>query len=235
MPWPAHHARGAAPSSSRSRASFSGRCRRRGTAAAPGRPRHREAGLPRGQSQRTQRAHGDPVGRRSPRRVGTSMVVRAPGRRPGESALPVRRGAGRRRPGVAETPRSARRPALATVRVTRPAGPAGSRVTGGEPQVPNRAGQHAGRPRFRQQSGRRRPATARATGARPSAASVPTSASSGGPSGERHRRGQRGTGTEASTPSSTPSAVTPSSSASGPQLEPVPQGRPGQRLDVVRA
>ncbi len=36
-----------------------------------------------------------------------------------------------------------------------------------------------------------------------------------GPPGQRHRRGYRGTGTEASTPSSTPSAVTPSSSASG--------------------
>ena len=211
------------PSSSRSRASRDGRCRREvnggstrtrhGTSCEPCRPAR-----PSGPSERTvTRAAG-----RSPRRVGRSTVVEPP-------PLPgryVERGAAAARPRRWAASASRSRP-----RTRRPDGLVTREPHLGALAEPDRGvavalqPQRAHRPGQRDVDGQQQQRARAVTSSTPSpdGTSSPTtaaaaSASEPGPPGQRHgvtRGRQRGTGTEPSTPSSTASGVTPSSSASG--------------------
>ena len=228
------------PSSSRSRASRDGRCLREVNGGST-RSRHGTTCEPcrAGQPERADRADGHPVGE----------PVAAPGRaqrRHDPAALaggyvdrvPLLRGAGAGRPGVAQ-------PA---------AHPPPRRVGDGEPH--RRASRRAARRRRRRASSRsgadrpgqrevdrdaatsssavvasRRPARRHTAGRRrprrrpPAARARPVSAT------RRHH--QRGTGTDAEDAVEHRVGRHALELGLGPQLDPVPQRRPGQRLDVV--
>ena len=176
---------------------------------------------------------------RSPRRVGVSAAdepaafTRA-GRRPAASAASRRPTAPRRRAARRAAGADRRwRPASATVAgspsrtpVARSGSADRSRTPAGEREVDEDAEQQ-------QADADRRTATARAPAAR--AARRARASSAARPVMAMARRSiSAGRGPTPSTLSRTPSAVTPSSSASGRSCDPVPQRRAGQRLDVVR-
>ena len=209
-----------------------------GTAAAPGPPRHPVRALPAGEAQRPDR----------PDRHQCRLPVAAAdrGQRHVEPAALARR----RRP-----PRWMRG---AAPRATAARRPGARRGTGARPrfstdQLDRRRSRRAAPPVVRRGSAKRSartlPASARSTRPPPAPAGASQHDERRRGPGEQHDReraeqreqpgasGQQplsaGTGTEARMPSSTPSAVAPSSSASGRSCDPVPQRRPGQRLDVV--